>query len=329
MASLLGAFLTRTLAPEALESWGWRVPFLFGLLIGPLGLYIRRHLAETDAFLESRRAPAGQRALGAVLASQIRSILVCMGIFISGTISFYVILLYMPTFARVQLHLPLDQSFAAQAISLACMIVFIPIFGALSDYVGRKPVTVAALAVYLALTYPLFSWLNANPSFLNLVIVQVALCSVLGVFFGPLSTAFAEQFPAHVRSTALAIAYNVSVMVFGGFAQFFVTWLIGATGSAGRAGILRLVWRGSRSAGGALPQGSCARSAPCRDGCRRGERRLARPAGGELLPVNKPASGEVFLDFDHDEHGGRQRTQTANSGKVRGAVRKIGLRTGT
>jgi MFS family permease len=232
IGSLLGAFLTRTLAPEALESWGWRVPFLFGLLIGPLGLYIRRHLAETDAFLESRRAPAGQRALGAVLTSQVRGILVCMGICISGTISFYVILLYMPTFARVQLHLPLDQSFAAQAISLACMIVLIPIFGALSDYVGRKPVTVAALVVYLALTYPLFSWLNANPSFLNLVIVQVTLCSVLGVFFGPLSTAFAEQFPAHVRSTALAIAYNVSVMVFGGFAQFFVTWLIGATGSA-------------------------------------------------------------------------------------------------
>jgi MFS transporter, MHS family, proline/betaine transporter len=123
----------------------------------------------------------------------------------------------MPTFARVQLHLPLDQSFAAQAISLACMIVLIPIFG--------------ALVVYLALTYPLFSWLNENPSFLNLAIVQVALCSVLGVFFGPLSTAFAEQFPAHVRSTALAIAYNVSVKVFGGFAQFFVTWLIATTGS--------------------------------------------------------------------------------------------------
>jgi MFS family permease len=166
-----------------------------------------------------------------MLASHIRSILACMGIVIAGTISFYVILLYMPTFARVQLHLTLDQAFVAQAISLAWMIVLIPIFGALSDYVGRKPITIAALAVYLAVTYPLFSWLNENPSFLNLVIVQVALCSVLAVFFGPLSTAFAEQFPAHVRSTALAIAYNISVMVFGGFAPFFVTWLIGATGS--------------------------------------------------------------------------------------------------
>jgi MFS transporter, MHS family, proline/betaine transporter len=229
--ALLGAFLTRTLAPETLDSWGWRVPFLFGLIIGPLGLYIRRHLAETEAFLESRRAPAARQPLGSVLASNIRSILVCMGIGVSGTISYYVILLYMPTFARTQLHLPLDQSFVAQAISLACMIVLIPIFGALSDHVGRKPITIAAMVVYLGLTYPLFSWVHENPSFLNLAIMQVALCSLLGVFFGPLSTAFAEQFPAHVRSTALAIAYNVSVMVFGGFAQFFVTWLIKATGS--------------------------------------------------------------------------------------------------
>ncbi len=229
--ALFGAFLTRTLAPETLDTWGWRVPFLFGLIIGPLGLYIRRHLAETEAFLESRRGPTGQQALGSLLASHIRSILVCMGIGVSGTISFYVVLLYMPTFAGTQLHLPFDQSFAAQAISLACMIVLIPIFGALSDYVGRKPIAIAAMVVYLGLTYPLFSWLHENPSFLNLAITQVALCSVLGVFFGPLSTAFAEQFPAGVRSTGLAIAYNVSVMVFGGFAQFFVTWLIATTGS--------------------------------------------------------------------------------------------------
>ena len=124
------------------------MPFLFGLIIGPLGLYIRRHLAETEAFLESRRAAAGQPALGTVLASQVRSILVCMGICISGTISFYVILLYMPTFARTQLQLPLDQSFAAQAISLVCMIVLIPISGALSDHVGRKPVMIVSTVVW-------------------------------------------------------------------------------------------------------------------------------------------------------------------------------------
>ena len=228
--ALLGAFITRVLSPEALDSWGWRVPFLFGLIIGPLGLYIRRRLDETAPFLATRRAPEQQQTLGAALVAHVREALATFGIIICGTIAFYVILLYMPTFARTQLHLPLDQAFSAQAISLACMIVLIPIFGALSDHIGRKPIMIGALILYFVLTYPLFSWMYSNPSFGSLIITQVTLCSLLGVFFGPMSTALAEQFQTHVRSTGLGTAYNMAVMVFGGFAPFFVTWLIQATG---------------------------------------------------------------------------------------------------
>jgi MHS family proline/betaine transporter-like MFS transporter len=177
--ALLGALITRVLAPEAIDSWGWRVPFLFGLIIGPLGLYIRRRLDETAAFLATRRPPEQQQMLGAALAAHVREALATFGIIICGTIAFYVILLYMPTFARTQLHLPLDQAFTAQAISLACMIVLIPIFGALSDHIGRKPIMIGALILYFALTYPLFSWMYANPSFGSLITTQVALCSCL------------------------------------------------------------------------------------------------------------------------------------------------------
>jgi MFS transporter, MHS family, proline/betaine transporter len=228
--ALLGAFITRILAPEALDNWGWRVPFLFGLIIGPLGLYIRRRLDETAAFLAARRAPDQQQALGAALAAHVREALGTFGTIICGTIAFYVILLYMPTFARTQLHLPLDQAFAAQAISLACMIVLVPIFGALSDQIGRKPIMIGALILYFVLTYPLFWWMYGNPSFSSLLVTQVVLCSLLGVFYGPMSTALAEQFEPHVRSTGLGIAYNFAVMIFGGFAPFFVTWLIQTTG---------------------------------------------------------------------------------------------------
>jgi len=101
--ALLGAFITRILTPEALDSWGWRVPFLFGLIIGPLGLYIRRRLDETAPFLATRRGSGQQQTLGAVLVAHMREALATFGIVISGTISFYVILLYMPTFARTQL----------------------------------------------------------------------------------------------------------------------------------------------------------------------------------------------------------------------------------
>src|SRR5580658_9752126 len=143
--ALLGAFLTRTLTPEALDSWGWRVPFLVGLIIGPVGLYVRSRLDETEVFVASRRGADENQALGAAVAAHARETLVCMGIIIAGTISYYIILLYMPTFARTQLHLPLDQAFLAQAISLACLVVLTPLFGALSDRIGRKPIMIAAL----------------------------------------------------------------------------------------------------------------------------------------------------------------------------------------
>src|SRR5580658_6604096 len=90
---------------------------------------------------------------------------------------------------------------------------------------------IAALVLDLLVTYPLFSWVSANPSFGALLTMQIILCSLFGVFNGPISTALAEQFPTRVRSTALAISYNIAVMLFGGFAQFFVTWLIEATGT--------------------------------------------------------------------------------------------------
>src|SRR5579883_3089089 len=122
VGALLGAFITRALPPESLDGWGWRIPFLFGLVIGPLGLYIRRRLDETAAFRAARQGAARSQALGGALVAHVREAFATFGIIISGTISFYVILLYMPTFARTELHLPLDQAFTAQAISLACMV---------------------------------------------------------------------------------------------------------------------------------------------------------------------------------------------------------------
>jgi MFS transporter, MHS family, proline/betaine transporter len=231
LGAILGTLLTRSLTPETLDSWGWRIPFLFGLIIGPVGLYIRRKLDETSAFLQSNRSSAGQQGAGSVLMSHVKEMLACLGMVVSGTISFYVILIYIPTFARTQLHLPLDQAFLAQSIGLACEVLLIPICGVLSDFVGRKPVMITALVLDLLVTYPLFSWVSASPSFGALLTMQIILCGLFGVFNGPISTALAEQFPTRVRSTALAIAYNIAVMLFGGFAQFFVTWLIQATGT--------------------------------------------------------------------------------------------------
>ena len=231
LGALVGLFLTRSFAPETLNSWGWRLPFLLGLVIGPVGLFIRRHLAETDPFLEASQA-ATKKPAGTMLSRHRKEVLVCLGTIVPGTIGFYVLLIYMPTFASTQLHLPLDQAFLVQSISLASMIAMIPVLGALSDRIGRKPIIIGALALLLAFAYPLLNWIVQSPSFGNLLVAQTVLCSTLGAFNGPVSTAVAEQFPVRSRSTGLGIGYNLAVMIFGGFAPFFITWLIEATGLA-------------------------------------------------------------------------------------------------
>ena len=160
-----------------------------------------------------------------------RSIAVCFGLVICGTISFYVVLVYMPTFAKTQLGIPLADAFVAQVTGLVCLTLVIPVCGALTDRIGRKPVLMAAAIAYFVLLYPLFDWVHSAPSLMRLTIMQAVLCSLVGVYFGAISTALAEQFPTGVRSTGLAIGYNFAVMLFGGFAQFIVTWLIRVTGS--------------------------------------------------------------------------------------------------
>jgi len=102
LGALVSSAVTRGLSTEALDEWGWRIPFLFGLIIGPVGLYIRRHLDETDAFIEASAVPKQESGLGSILASHLSEAMVSIGIVSAGTIQFYVILLYMPTFATTQ-----------------------------------------------------------------------------------------------------------------------------------------------------------------------------------------------------------------------------------
>jgi len=227
--TMLGALVTHGLTPEALESWGWRIPFLFGLIIGPVGLYIRRHLDETPDFVTMRGEPT--HAFGTTLAEHFKEMVVCFGLSGGPSIQFYVLLVYMPTFASTQLHMPLSAALIAQSVGLAFLVLLVLLFGALADRVGRRPIMIGAFVLYLVLVYPLFSWVHQSPSLGHLMTMQIVLCSLLGAFYGPFATVLVEQFPTRIRSTGLAIPYNLGVMVFGGFAQFFVTWLIHVTGS--------------------------------------------------------------------------------------------------
>ena len=235
MAALAGAgagmLITQGLTPEQVDGWGWRLPFIFGLLIGPVGLYIRRHLNETEAFIEASAQQVERVGLRQLWREHTQSVMACFGLVVAGTIMYYVVLIYMPTYAKTQLQIPLGEAFIAQVAGLICLTLITPVFGMLSDRIGRRPVLMSAMLCYLILPYPLLVWLLSEPSLARLAVMQVVLCSTVAMSFGPVSTALAEQFPVHMRSTGLALAYNFAVMLFGGFAQLIATWLIRETGT--------------------------------------------------------------------------------------------------
>ncbi|WP_132625940.1 MFS transporter, partial [Pseudomonas aeruginosa] len=222
------AFLVESAPPHRRGLYGsWQ---LFRLR-GPVGWWIRRYMGETEAFLEAIREPGERQGLLGVLREYRRSVLVSMGLTVIGTVSFYVVLVNMPTFAHKQLGLPLDEVFMVQMAAVALMTLVIPLAGGLSDRVGRRPVLLVATLAFMLMVYPLFAWVAAAPSLGRLLLMQLLLCTAIGGFFGPAPTAVAEQFPVRVRSTGLAVAYNLAVMLFGGFAPFIVTWLTEVGGS--------------------------------------------------------------------------------------------------
>ncbi|HXZ10633.1 MAG TPA: MFS transporter [Paraburkholderia sp.] len=230
LGAVIGALVTRGLSPDALRAWGWRVPFLVGLAIGPIGFYLRRNLGDTEAFLHARKT-AKRATLREVLAGHGREVLCGLGFVIALTVTIYVLISYLPTFAVTQLKLPFAQSFYAVIVGNLLLMVLSPIAGAWSDRIGRKGLSLWSLIITLVLIYPLFSWLAAAPSVSKLILVQALLSITLAGYFGPFGAMSAELFPAKVRSTGLSLAYNFAVMLFGGFGPFFVTWLSKTTGS--------------------------------------------------------------------------------------------------
>jgi len=229
LGSLTGALVTSTMAPEAVLRWGWRLPFLFGIVVGAVGLYMRLGLPDTPKFREI--AQAGQVAkspLAETLKTHPREVLLSMGFTVLWTVAYYVLLTYMPTYLSQVVKLPLNRALISNSVALVFFVIVIPLLGALSDRIGRKPLLILSAIGFLLFTYPLFILLSGG-NFLTIVLAQMAYALILACFSGPGPAALAEIFPTRVRYSALSIGYNIAVMAFGGTAPFIATWLISVT----------------------------------------------------------------------------------------------------
>ncbi|WP_082906007.1 MFS transporter [Bradyrhizobium centrolobii] len=228
--ALVGVILSKTMAPEMLESYGWRVAFLIGAICLPFGLWMRRTLPETIP-QSKEGAAAHERTNHLSLAGRhIGVIALALMILASGTISTYVTQ-YMTTYAQNTLHVTPTLAFTVSLVGNGLQIAGALFGGWLADRLGRKPIMVWPQLAVLVLTYPTFLWIVHAPGALSLL-VGFGVLSIIGSLpFTAFYATFTEALPQNIRGGVFATVYAVAIASFGGTAQLVVTWLLHVTGN--------------------------------------------------------------------------------------------------
>jgi MHS family proline/betaine transporter-like MFS transporter len=233
VGSGVAAALSTMLDHDTMLSWGWRVPFLLGALIGPLALLVRRKIDESPVFVQMTQQPraAGEPLAPALPAAPIlRTMAHAFCFACMQAVLTYVFLGYFPTFTQKFAGLNASQALWSTAISIAAIVPAGLISGSLSDRIGRKPPLIASCVGFIALGYPLLHIVVHGTSFGLIVLVQVVAGVLTGLFLGTMPSALVEMFPTRQRLMGLSTAFNASTALFGGFAPFIATWLIASTG---------------------------------------------------------------------------------------------------
>jgi MFS family permease len=230
--ALLGIALAMVVPPTSVQMtvWGWRVPLFVGCLIIPLVLYLRRSLEETEAFRASRHVNSSGEVFS-LLAGNWQVILLGTMLSVLTTTTFYLITAYTPTFGRQALRLAPTGTLIVTLLVGVSNFSWVPIGGALSDRIGRRPLLVVIPVLALVTAYPAMAWLVAAPTLSKLLIVLLWFSLCFGLYNGAMIPFLAEMMPPEVRTAGFSLAFSLATAVFGGFTPAISTYLIEATGN--------------------------------------------------------------------------------------------------
>lgn len=236
---LLGAIivvaLSLGLGPEAMQAWGWRVPFLLALPLGAIGLYLRNRLGETPEFEEVKEVgkdvPPVDRKLW-------RGLLL-VGVAATHAVGFYLAFTYVQNLI-IQLKFSLVTATVVIGIALAVGIGLVLAGGRVSDRIGRRPALLIATAVIVVASYPLMAGLTSSTNPWVLGIFAVLLAAAPSFYTGIAPITYIEMFPVHARGVGVSLAFNISVALFGGTVLYVTQWLVQTTGD-NRAGAFVLI----------------------------------------------------------------------------------------
>jgi MFS family permease len=235
--ALVGLVLTGAFSEAQMGAWAWRIPLVIGCLIIPVILWLRRSLAETAVFQQRQDKPKTAAAAFRVVARNWHVVLIGMMLTVLTTIYFYMITAYTPTFGRQALHLNPRSTFVVVLCVGLSNFALLPISGAISDRIGRRPFLFAIPIVTLLTVYPALSWLVVAPTLGKLLAVALWYAFLYGIYNGAMIPLLAEIMPPEVRTAGFALAYSLATAVFGGFTPALCTFLIERTGNKAAPGL--------------------------------------------------------------------------------------------
>ena len=211
------SIFTYFMSPENLVDWGWRIPFVFGLLIGFIGLYIRSHLAESPIYKSAKESGSLSKfPLREIFTKYWALLIIAIGLYVAVTTPFYTLTVFVGNFMQT-LGYERAQSSIVSSVILVTMIIVFPIAARISDKIGRRPVLITGVVSMIILVYPIFLALGSM-NFTIAIISQIVFASILAIYMGPIPTVLVEIFPTRVRFTGVALSYNLSAAIFGGTA---------------------------------------------------------------------------------------------------------------
>ncbi|MEE7442702.1 MFS transporter [Methylobacterium oryzae] len=228
LGSIAGTLVTGLLTPEDVHQWGWRLPFLFGIVLGVFIFALRRHIDDdhVETVFREDRTPTDQRSpLRTAVEIDGSAMLRAFAMNLGLACGFYVVFVYLVTFMHTVSGLPQHTAFLINSLAMVVQAVCIPIAGALSDRFGRKRVLVLTGAGLTILSWPLFMLLTTGDTLL-IVLSQVAFAILIAGNAAVVPTAFVEMFQHRSRCTALAISFNASMALVGGTAPMAATWIV-------------------------------------------------------------------------------------------------------
>ncbi|MCW0312307.1 Proline/betaine transporter [Pantoea ananatis] len=235
-AALLGLGLNHLLSHDDVTEWGWRIPFVVGCLIVPFLFYIRRMLEETEAFSQRKHHPAMTEIMRSV-ASNWALVLAGMLMVVTTTVMFYMITAFTPTFGKTVLMMSDTQAFMVTLFVGISNLFWLPVMGALSDRIGRRPLLLTFTVLMIATAWPVLHWMVGSPSFAHLVEAELWLSFLYASYNGAMVVYLAEIMPAEVRAAGFSMAYSLATALFGGFTPVVSSYLIHATGDKAMPGV--------------------------------------------------------------------------------------------